>query len=179
LFIRKYRPRAALALVLWAVCVGVAHAQAVNWQSYTFVDDGFSASFPAKPKDLQRTAPSPAGPLEYHFHMLTLPSGALIVSVLELPKTSKPSDAPQVLQDGVDGSLKSSNSRLLHQNKIVMAGHPGIEYEAENATMHFSTRTFLVGTKSYSACVTSSASIPYIETKRFLDSFRLLPAGDR
>ena len=175
---KQLRLWSAAALILCMVGVGMARAGATNWQLFTSSDDGFSVSVPSQPTFQRVTRGSEAGPLELHVYQVNVPTAALMISVLDLPKPSKPVDVMQVLQGGLESSLKGTNSRLLRQNNIVIDGYHGIEYEAESATLHFSTRTFLVGTKSYSALVTSAVGNPYGETRRFLESFHLPPVAN-
>ena len=50
-----------------------------------------------------------------------------------------------------------------------------VEFEAENDSMHFSARIYLVGSTLYQTLIASPLGTPYVSSTRFLDSFQLIP----
>jgi hypothetical protein len=79
-----------------------------------------------------------------------------------------------VLQGAKSGALENTNAHLLSEKAITLGIYPGVEFEAENDTMHFSARIYLVGTTLYQTLIASPLGKPYAGTTRFLDSFQLI-----
>jgi hypothetical protein len=83
--------------------------------------------------------------------------------------------APDTVLDGAQGgALSNTNSHLVSAKKITLGTYPGREFEAENDSMHFSARIYLVGTTLYQTLTAAPLGKPYAGVTRFLDSFQLI-----
>jgi hypothetical protein len=79
-----------------------------------------------------------------------------------------------LLQGGKEGALNNTQTHLVREKKISLDGHPGLEFEAENDTLHAFVRIYLVGTTLYEVIAVYPVSKPYGQTAKFLDSFRFV-----
>jgi hypothetical protein len=82
-----------------------------------------------------------------------------------------------VLQEALDqinGHLIRKKEIMLNDTRFTNFIYPGMEYEAENDTMHIYGRIFLVGTTLYQTLTAAPLGNPYADNTRFLDSFKLI-----
>ena len=80
----------------------------------------------------------------------------------------------QVLDGAQQGAIDNVKAHLLRGKKIMFGAYPGREFEAENDTLHFYARIYLVGTTLYQTLVVAPLANRYTDTVRFLDSFQLI-----
>jgi hypothetical protein len=62
----------------------------------------------------------------------------------------------------------------LKETKITLGANPGLQFEAENSSTHFTARMYMVGATLYETLVVSPLNKPFDQTGRFLDSFQLV-----
>ena len=70
--------------------------------------------------------------------------------------------------------LSAAGAHVLGEKNISLGANPGLQFEAESSTFHFSARFYLVGTALYRTVVVAPLGKPYSETTRFLDSFQVM-----
>jgi hypothetical protein len=80
-----------------------------------------------------------------------------------------------VLDGAQQGAIDNVKAHLVSGKRITLGAYPGREFEAENDTLHFSARIYLVGTTLYQVLIAAPLGPPYAGTTRFLDSFQLIP----
>ena len=80
-----------------------------------------------------------------------------------------------MLQGAKQGAINNVKAHLLREKAVTLGSYPGVEFEAENDTMHFYARIYIVGTTLYQTLIASPLSTPYANATRFLDSFQLIP----
>ncbi len=134
--------------------------------AYRYPSKGFIASFPSEPQPLLTP--------RFEAYSYNDPSVSLVAGVGR--SQAEPLDvAPDtVLQANKTGALNRSNARLISERRISLGIYPGIEFESETDTVHFSTRIFLVGPTLYQVVVAAPIGRPYAERSQFLDSFHLI-----
>jgi hypothetical protein len=65
-------------------------------------------------------------------------------------------------------------AHITSEMKITLGIYPGLSFEAENETLHFSARIYFVGTTLYQDLAASPLKESYGGTARFLNSFQLI-----
>ncbi len=157
-----------------ALSAQTASAQTQSWQTYSYSADGFSVSFPAQPQDSKQDVPTDAGTFELRGYTATVGPSALYIGVCDYGAAVSGRDPQTVLNGAQQGALNNTQAHLISSSKVTLGTYPGLAFEAENQTLHFSARIYLVGTTMYQALVASPLGQPYADTVRFLDSFQLI-----
>jgi hypothetical protein len=80
-----------------------------------------------------------------------------------------------VLTGAKNGAIDNVKAHMLTEESVLLGTYPGVQFEAENDTLHFSARIFLVGTTLYQELTASPLTEKYADSTRFLDSFKLIP----
>ena len=140
-----------------------------DWKTYRYVEDNFSADFPAVPQ----AQPNDGKTGTRYFASLENENFAYFVEKAELPDLNKTPE--QLFEDYVNGAAKGTNSQIKSQKPISLKSYPGREFilESDAVIMHF--RLYLIGKKLYQVLVVASKSMASrAETDRFLNSFALL-----
>ena len=165
------RSTAAAALLCLAFAL-TAHAQA--WKTYTYSSDGFSASYPSEPAFQKRDIPTDAGSFELRSYLAQVDDAALYIGVCDYGSAVTGRDPDTVLDGAQKGAISNVNGHLVSGKKISLGTYPGLEFQAENDSMHFTARIYLVGTTLYQTLTAAAISKPYPNVTRFLDSFQLI-----
>jgi hypothetical protein len=162
---------------VWPCCPYTAAlgAQTPAWKTYSYPADGFSATFPSEPELQKKNVPTEKGSFELRAYLAQDGQAAVFVGVCDYGSAISDRTPDQVLDGAQQGALDNVNAHLLTGKKITFGVYPGREFEAENDSMHFSARIYLVGTTLYQTLVASPLGKPYAFTARFLDSFQLIP----
>lgn len=149
-------------------------APAENWQTYSYPADGFSASFPATPTQQKQNVPTSAGTFELRAYLVETGQSAVFVGVCDYGNAVAGRDPDSVLQGAENGAITNVSAHLLSSSKLTLGVYHGLQFEAENTSMHFSARIYLVGTTLYQTLTASPLNTPYPGVSRFLDSFQLI-----
>jgi len=164
-----------LAVLTAVLCIAAAlGAQTSEWKSYSYPVDGFSASYPSEPQMSKRDIPTDAGSFELRAYLVEDGDAALFVGVCDYGSAIAGRNPDTVLQGAKSGAVSNVNGHLISEKKITLGTYPGVEFEAENSTTHFSARVYLVGTTLYQTLTAAPLGQPYPGTTRFLDSFQLI-----
>jgi len=145
-----------------------------NWKSYSYPADGFSASFPFEPQFSKRDVPTEKGNFELRAYLVEDGQAALYVGVCDYGTAISDRTPDQVLDGAQQGAIDNVNAHLVSGKKITLGVYPGREFEADNDTMHFTARIFLVGSTLYQTLTAAPLGKPYDGVQRFLDSFQLI-----
>jgi hypothetical protein len=165
--------RIALVVTLFSfVALG---AQAQQWQTYSYPADGFSAAFPAEPQMQKKDVPTEKGSFELRAYLVEDGQAALYVGVCDYGSAISDRTPDQVLDGAQQGAIDNVSAHLLRGKQITFGSYPGREFEAENDSMHFYARIYLVGTTLYQTLIASPIGTPYVSASTFLDSFQLIP----
>jgi hypothetical protein len=190
-----FAPRAAVfaALLLLATSLG-AQTQATSgaepqsaqspeqaqptpsqeWKAYSYPADGFSASFPSEPQMSKRDVPTDKGSFELRAYMGQDGQAAIYVGVCDYGSAIADRTPDTVLDGAQEGAIDNVKGHLTRGKRITFGIYPGRELEAENDTMHFYARIYLVGTTLYQTLAAAPLGQPYANATRFLDSFQLI-----
>jgi hypothetical protein len=145
-----------------------------QWKTYSYPADGFSGVFPFEPTMQKKNVPTDKGTFELRAYLTQDSSSAVFVGVCDYGSAISDKTADQVLDGAQQGAIENVSAHLISGKKIALGVNPGREFEAENDSMHFSARIYLVGTTLYQTLVASPLGQPYGGTTRFLDSFQLI-----
>jgi hypothetical protein len=149
-------------------------APAPSWKTYSYPADGFSASFAFEPGEQKKNVPTDAGTFELRAYIAQDGEAAMFVGVCDYGAAASGRNPATLLQGAKNGALENTNAHLLSEKSITLGIYPGIEFEADSDTMHFSARIYLVGTTLYQALTAAPLGKPYAGVPRFLDSFQLI-----
>lgn len=149
-------------------------APKLEWKTYTYPADGFSASFPLKPEEDKKDVPTEKGSFELRSYMVEMDPVAIFIGVCDYGSATEGRDPDDVLKGAEDGALKNSNSHLVSDKKVTFGVYHGLTFEAESDTAHFSARIYFVGSTLYQTLVVYPIGKPYGGTAQFLDSFQLV-----
>jgi hypothetical protein len=161
-----------VALCSFAATLG---AQAQQWKTYNYPPDGFSTSFPGEPQFSKRDVPTEKGSFELRAYLAEDGQAALFVGVCDYGTAIADRTKDQVLDGAQQGAIDNVKAHLLRGKNITLGVYPGREFEAENDSMHFYARIYLVGSTLYQTLIASPIGTPYTSSTRFLDSFQLIP----
>jgi hypothetical protein len=145
-----------------------------EWKSYSYPADGFNITFPSEPALQKQNVPTDAGTFELRAYLVTVGEAALYVGVCDYGSAVVGRDPETVLQGAKNGAIENVKAHLTREKKITLGTYPGVEFEAENDTMHFNARIYLVGTTLYQTLTAAPLAHPYAGVTRFLDSFQLI-----
>jgi hypothetical protein len=162
----------AVALLSLAAALG---AQAPQWKTYSYPADGFSASFPGEPTLQKKDVPTEKGNFELRAYLVEDGQAAVFVGVCDYGTAISDRTPDQVLDGAQQGAIDNVSAHLLRGKTITLGAYPGREFEAENDTMHFYARVYLVGTTLYQTLTAAPLGSPYAGTITFIDSFQLIP----
>jgi len=163
---------AAWAGAFWLGFALTAAAQELK--AYSYPADGFAASFPSEPAQQKKDVPTEKGSFELRAYLAEAAPAALFVGVCDYGSAVADRTPESVLSGAQDGAIKNVSGHLVSGSKTTLGIYPGLAFEAENDTMHFSARIYLVGTTLYQTLVASPIGKPYAHTAAFLDSFQVI-----
>ncbi|MGA3011394.1 MAG: hypothetical protein ABSD72_14140 [Terracidiphilus sp.] len=147
---------------------------APDWKTYSYPADGFSASFAFEPGQQKKNIGTDAGTFELRAYISQDGESAMFVGVCDYGAAVSGRDPATVLQGAKNGALSNTNAHLVSEKSITLGVYPGVEFEGENDSAHFTARIYLVGTTLYQALTAAPLGKPYADTTRFLDSFQLI-----
>jgi hypothetical protein len=176
---------AQVGALLFFVWIAVPHATAQarstvaappagSWQTYPYPADGFKAAFPSEPKVDSQNVKTDAGSFELRDYVVDLGSTALYVGVCDYGSSMSGRDPQTVLDGAQNGAINNVKAHVLSSGKITLGSYPGRSFEAENGTLHFSVRIYLVDTILYQSLAAYPVNTQYPNAMRFLDSFQLI-----
>lgn len=148
--------------------------QTQEWKTYSYPEDGFSASYPSQPDIQKKDVPTSAGTFELRAYLAVQGEAALFVGVCDYGSAVATKAPNDVLDGAQEGAISNVSAHLISGRKITLGTYPGREFEAENDSMHFSARIYLVGTTLYQTLTAAPLAKPFAGVTRFLDSFQLI-----
>jgi hypothetical protein len=149
-------------------------AQSAEWKSYSYPADGFSATFPAEPSMQKKNVPTDAGTFELRAYLAQDGEAAIFVGVCDYGAAVANRDPDTVLDGAQQGAIDNVSAHLVSGKKTTFGIYHGRVFEAENDSMHFSARIYLVGTTLYQTLTAAPLGPLYSGSTRFLDSFQLI-----
>jgi len=149
-------------------------ASAPAWKSYSYPTDGFMVSYPSEPALQKKNVPTDAGTFELRAYLAEDGQTALFVGVCDYGSAAAGRSPDTVLQGAKTGAITNVSGHLVSETKIALGTYPGVGFEAENDSFHFSARVYLVGTTLYQSLVAYPIGKQYDGAMRFLDSFQLI-----
>ena len=188
------------ATLLLLVIFAVVHAQDLpppppaadfvseQWKEFVSTEGGFKVKMPGVPSEVSQPIEGKPGAAVGHFHSLITKTAEYVVGYTIFARDLETFQPSKVTLDGIrDRTLAKENGKLLSEQDITAAGHPGRSLVIEVSDGIFRDRYFLVGNRLYTLTVftpkinaPSDADSEGIRTaqesgaNRFLDSFNLL-----
>lgn len=164
----------------FAVCAALLclaaflNAQTEKWKTYKYPADGFQASFPSEPKLGQMRKEATMGSILLNSYCARISDTDLCVAVIDQGPEATGLSPETLLERTKLGILTAPKTSKLNEKEINLDGHVGVELETESDTAHIFTRIYLVEMTLYQAMVTFPVQSRYLDTNRFLDSFKLI-----
>ena len=162
-----------VASFLLALAVSGLNAQAPELKPLSYSSDGFRASFPSEPSISLRNEGSANGSMRKY--SCSVSGCDYAVGVVNLGQRIAGKDPNAYLQSVKNGALSNSAAHLVSEGAIKINDFPGLAMEAENASVHFSARLYLVERTLYQIVVVYPLKNHPIDLSGFLDSFMLIP----
>jgi len=172
------RQLTASLIFVWLCTAAFAAFQSAQWKEYEYPADGFAISAPAKPVSQDQQTSTVIGQLQSHTYMIELGGDAgVVVSVTDFGKGPNV-NAKEMLQGAKEGSLKSTNSKLVSEKEILLDGNPGLEFDFEASAYHGHARYYIVRGRLLALMSIAPATQPIAPvTGKIFDSLRLLKAA--
>ena len=159
-------------------------AQTPQWKSFSNTTEGFQALFPSPPEASKNSVPAGGETYELRSYTAEVGSTALYVGVCDYGARGRTADPDEILANAEKGAVEHMAAHILSERKIALdagtveashaAANHGVEFEAENDRMHFTTRMYMAAGVLYQVMVTSPLNEKFADTARFLDSFQLI-----
>lgn len=169
----RLRP-AVLALAL--VLAASAAAQTTGWKTYTYADDGFSVSFPSDPQVSSQDVPVATTSYKLKTYLVDVGQSGMMIGICQFGSLVAGKNPDDLLQGGKNGALQETKTHLVSEKKITLGSAPGLEFDAENESLHAKVRIYLAGTTLYEVIEAYPLGAPFEHASDFLESFRILPA---
>ena len=164
-----------LVLALTQRTQAQAPAPTENWQTYNYASEGFSIAFPATPTTSTQNVPTDAGSFELRAYLAEIGSTALYVGICDYGNAANGRDPNTVLQGAKKGAVDNVKAHITSESSITLGIYPGVAFEADSDTLHFSAHIYYVGTTLYQVLAASPLKEPYGGTTRFINSFQFIP----
>ncbi len=143
-------------------------------------EGGFTATFPAKPKQDKVEHKTPKGKLKIHQFLYTRKDDTVFgVIYTDFPKGFLDDlDARKVLDNARDGGVKNVSGKLMRDKEVQLNGRPGRSFDilVEKTGVEISTRIYFDKSRLYQVIVSSEkkGETKSRQAKAFLDSFKLM-----
>ena len=193
----KLRPGFAVVLLLVISAVSTAQepppAPAADfdpgqWKEFVSTEGGFKIKMPGVPSEVTQPVESKSGTLVGHFHNLVTKTAEYVVGYTEVARDFETFQPSKVTLDAIrDRALAKESGKLLSEEDISIAGHPGRALVIEVSDGVFRDKYFLVANRLYTVTVFTptvkggsdgdTAGIRKAQesvANAFLDSFSLL-----
>jgi hypothetical protein len=168
-----------LVAIIAVASATAALAEPSAWKTYTYADAGFSAAFPAKPREAAQANQNPSlGRLDSKVYLVEHGGAAFVVSATTLPKKAFDRSSAAILDDARDLFVAGVKGKLVKEREIALKGHPGRDLEVAAAGQVVVARLYLVRATLYQiVAVFPKENAGGADARRFLDGFALTPAG--
>jgi hypothetical protein len=163
-------------VLLAVLAAGTALAEPNGWKTYSYPEAGFSAAFPAKPKEGNQAHQSGSfGRLESKVYLVEHGGVAYVVSATTLPGKARDEKTPAaLLDDARNGFVAGVKGKLQREGEIALKGFPGRDVEVSAAGQVVFARLYLVRDRLYQlVAVFPKENVGAPDARRFLDSFAL------
>ena len=152
-----------------------AAAPPAGWKTYLYPAYGFRADFPAEPTLGKIRSKTDIGPVDTCNYIASFMSKAYMVSTTDYGNRLAKADPKVVINGAMNGSVANSHATITSQEDITLEGHPGVAYEAESDSLHFSSRIIFSGSTLYLVMVISPNVSKATDAGLLFDSFGLIP----
>ena len=159
-----------------------------RWKEFISTDGGFKVLMPGVPTAVSQPVDDKPGSAVAHFHTLSTGTAEYVVGYTIFGRDLENLQSSKVTLDGIrDRMLVRESGKLLSEEDVSTAGHPGRATVIEVSDGIFRDRYFLVGNRLYTVTIFTPKVKAQTEAftegirksqewvaNRFLDSFRLL-----
>jgi len=163
-------------LVFVMLALSITLAQAQTMKQYESAGDGFRVSWPGEPTVQKNTVPTDKGPFELRTYLVEVGETALYVGVCDYGSAVNDRSPDAILQGAEKGALDNVKAHIIGEHKLItLQGNKGLEFIAENDTMHFTMRIYFVAGRNtlYQTLTAAPINNQYAGAFAFMDSFEL------
>jgi hypothetical protein len=147
---------------------------AAAWQTFGNSADGFKALFPSEPEVSKNSVPVGPSTFELHSYVAEAGDTALYIGVCDYGASGTTADPDALLASAKTGAIEHMSAHILSEKKISLDSAHGVEFEAENDKLHFTSRMYLSGGVLYQSMVATPLNQKFADTAKFLDSFQMV-----
>src|SRR5688572_11148385 len=162
--------------ILVVACALASGTDTAKWQTFKSAAGRFSAAFPRQPMSVTQPLETKLGKVTmYMFAAQTGSQSAVFAGYADCPAAAmKGANLDLVFEGMKRGMLKRGSKKLTSERRVVLRGVPGREYlVTQSDGVALKVRAYVSGNRVY-ALGSASKGASGSETKRFLDSFRIL-----
>ena len=147
-------------------------AQDSDWKEYSYTDDGFSVSAPARAVAKRDSEQAKDGTeIHNYYYNLTAESG-FMATVTDFHRQNL--NGPAVLQRIKTNTINASKGKLISQKAVTLGNARGVQFEFSSKEYHARVRYFFSNGKLFGVMCLVPPKQPLLpDTNRFLNSLRL------
>ena len=125
-----------------------------QWKEFVSNEGGFKIKMPGVPSEGSQTVDSKPGSAVAHFYQLITKTAEYVVGYTTVANDLETFQPSKATLDGIrDRALAKENGKLLSEQDVSAAGHPGRALVIEVSDGVFRDRYFLVGNRLYTVTV--------------------------
>jgi hypothetical protein len=182
----RWASKRVLIVAVLALAAFATSCTKSEWRELEVSEGGFSVLMRAQPHYARHDIDTPAGKMTAHLYSSERPQSYYAVGYSDYPLALIAGTDPQQVFTGVrDTWVRRINGKLSGPvSELMLAGkYPGVEFKAEgrlnDADALLEARLFLVDQRLYQVIAMGRKNeVPQGEINRFINSFRLVQAGE-
>ncbi|MBF0473083.1 MAG: tetratricopeptide repeat protein [Nitrospirae bacterium] len=147
-----------------------------EWIEFTSTDGAFSIMMPGKPSEKTEPINTVLGQIDQHTFYFRR-NAEFVVGYIDLPEIGmKHSTSKQIFDDGQNGAVKSTNSKILDETSISLDDNPGreVKMESQDGKINVRMRMYLIKNRFYTVLNAYAKNDTSVGTYiKFFDSFKV------
>jgi hypothetical protein len=165
-------------LTLAVLALMAVACQRFKWKEFTSTAGAFSVLLPGTPTEQTQRLNTQVGTIDVHLFILEQDNAQYLVAYNDYPDAmAQSANADKVLDGAREGVVANVRGRLVSEQRISLAAHPGRELHIKvpEGLQAMRTRLFLVKQRLYQVGVlTADGETDTKDVNKYLESFKLL-----
>ena len=172
-----------------------AEYDAKAWKEFVSPEGRFSVSVVAPMRLSKQQVDTAVGKIDNHLYVAATATGGYMVAYADFPPYPETPDAVAAILNGARDQILSADKskKLLSEKEITLEGQAGREWLVEDGKLLYRARTFMAKQRLYQVLLLAPLNVAFKSgrpnadandftdlyenmSRRFLDSFKLLPA---
>jgi TonB family protein len=156
------------------------------WKEFSSLEGRFTVLMPGSPAKESRSVQTHAGRIGLEVFELKTGVASYLITYSDFPRM--PEDPQTALKHARDGAVENAKGKLLHEKKISLDGHPGLELIIETPSTIIKSAFYAVKQRLYQVVILlpPDRGLPKEIIKfqdsvatKFLGSFKLMPSENK